>query len=228
MRIESYDLLETGTFWFAMADLVVFLPMKLIFRMLGLLDIIRYLDIMTPSRHNFYRVFERKRVKIYDYDPGSFRIKFRIHQRDARDVMTVLNLGTAPIILDNQSVFLPEEAFLIWLFRMTEATRLSTMEDLFGVEATQIGRCFNYMCRKIVRENHNLLFNNLPAAIARAAIYSKAIDEKLHSLYPLVPPPRFIIATHKTSFFIDGVRQQISRPDGNYGLQARCFNGPSQ
>jgi len=166
MRIESDDLLETGTFWFAMADLVVFLPMKLIFRMLGLSDIIRYLDIMTPSRHNFYRVFERKRVKIYDYDPGSFRIKFRIHQRDARDVMTVLNLGTAPIILDNQSVFLPEEAFLIWLFRMTEATRLSTMEDLFGVEATQIGRCFNYMCREVVRENHNLLFNNLPAAIA--------------------------------------------------------------
>ena len=99
---------------------------------------------------------------IKDFSEDEFKVKFRINKKHAKDVMTALQIGPLQIQTDSGHIFTAEESFLVWAFRITDMTRLSTVEDIFHMDYTEVSRIFNHISRFICSHHHLLLFDNLP------------------------------------------------------------------
>ena len=103
--------------------------------MVNLLD---YLDLNSTVLNVYACNAPRLHAQVYDYTPADFRVKFRIQQHHAHNIMRCLDFGPRVIELNNGSIMHPEESFLIWARRLAEPTSLTTLEAEFHMDYSQI------------------------------------------------------------------------------------------
>lgn len=189
--------------------------------MQALLSFAQYILIQTPRNILHDQLVCRNR-RIDSYSEYEFRELFGINQYHARAVMTAWGVFEEHTVTDNRMRIHPEEAFLIYLGRMHDYRKLTSLEREFGRDYSQLSRIFNKVSHQMCLHHFDRLFNNLPFFEPRFAMYNDHIRRKCLAMYPGEGlPPDY----QNVCGFQDGTRLEISRPGGDEAVQMRCFNG---
>lgn len=194
----------------------------LLYLLLSVLKLLQLIKICLPRRIINVPLVRQNR-RIYGYSPTEFRNRYNFNKNHAKLVMDCWQVFVDPIICDNGSKFHPEEAFLIYLSRMHNYEKLTNMQEHFGIEYTQLSRCFNHISYLMSTTHLHLLMNNLPFFAPRFHYYNRSIRNKCEELRPGdggLPHP-----FENTCGFQDGTRLHVSRPGGNEQIQMRLYNG---
>jgi len=187
---------------------------------MAMLYFLQYVLIMTPRNILHDRLVHRDR-RINSYKEYEFKELYGFNQWHAEAVMRAWGVFEGQIVLDNRMRVHPEEAFLIFLNRMHDYRKLSSMEREFGRDYSQISRIFNEVSHRLTLHHFNRLFRNLPFFQPRFEMYNRHIQQKCQATRGHALP----VTYRHVCGFQDGTRVEISRPGGDDAVQMRCYNG---
>ena len=229
-RIELRDSIEDSIQNIAMLignnpGPVANLPVQplLIMCALALAYLLEYMLLLLPIKTQRRQLIRRNR-RIDHYDEYRFRKKFGFNKWEAEDIMKCWQVFDQPIRYGGDrhgGIINGEEAFLIYLNRMHDYKKLTSMEEEFGIDYTQLSKIFNQCCFLMATTHFNLLFNNLDFFRPRFQMYNDALQWKCNQIFGHGLP-------HRCRFvcgFQDGTRVEISRPGGDEQVQRRVYNG---
>jgi nuclease HARBI1 len=167
-----------------------------------------------------YRI-ERINKRISDISDSQAENFYRFRKSDLYHLLQALRFPSI-FVLDNGCVVNGEEALLIMLYRLAYPCRLIAMQEVFGIEISQISRIFNQTIKYVYTKHIYLLEDNMLLLESRLPVLNDAIRKKVTSMYRnrLIPD-----RIQNVSVFLDGTQRRVSRPLGSGNVQRNIYCG---